>query len=109
MTEVTPPIACSLGANDLRQRLNEIASIGTESLIERSEEGDRQLLRFRSDAETRRRLEAVVGAEAECCAFLDLSLDQEGDELVLSIGAPEDGKHVAEELAASFARAGCVD
>lgn len=104
MTEAIP-IACSLGASDLRQRLNEIAAIGARSLIERSEDSDRQLLRFRSDAETRRRLEAVVAAEAECCSFLELSLDREGGDLVLSIAAPEDGRSIAEELAAAFLRA----
>jgi hypothetical protein len=88
MTEETP-IACSLGPSDLRQRLSEIAAVGADSLIERGTVGDRHLLRFRADAETRHRLEAIIAAEAKCCAFLDLSLDEQGDELVLSINAPE--------------------
>jgi hypothetical protein len=104
MTEALP-MACSLGASELRQRLDEIAAIGAESLIGRSEEDGRHLLRFRSDARTRRRLAAVVAAEAECCSFLALSLEQRGDELVLSIGAPEDGQPIADELAAAFAAA----
>jgi len=101
MTEETP-IACSLGASALRQRLSEIVEVGADSLIERSTEGERHLLRFRSDAETRRRLEAIVVAEAECCSFLDLSLEERGGELVLSIGAPQDGQPIAEGLAAAF-------
>jgi hypothetical protein len=104
MTEAIP-LACSLGTSDLRQRLNEIAAIGAESLIERSEDGDCHLLRFRSNAETRRRLEAVVAAEAECCSFLELSLEERDDKLVLAIVAPEDGQAVAEGLAAAFAGA----
>lgn len=104
MTERTL-IACSLGASDLRQRLDEIAEVGAESLIERSADGARHLLRFRSDPETRRRLEAIVAAEAKCCSFLDLSLAEEGGELVLSISAPEDGQPIADELAAAFAGA----
>jgi hypothetical protein len=104
MTE-GPPIACSLGASDLRQRLAEIAEISAESLIERSADGERHLLRFRSNADTLRRLEAIVAAEAKCCSFLDLSLEAQGDELVLSVSAPEGGQPVADELAAAFAGA----
>lgn len=104
MTEGTP-IACSLDASDMRQRLGEIAEVGADSLIERSADGERHLLRFRSDAETRRRLEAIVAAEAKCCSFLDLSLEEQGGELVLTVSAPEDGQPVADELAAAFAGA----
>lgn len=96
------PVACSLNASDLRRRLNEIAAIGAASLLERGEQGDRQLLRFRADAETRRRLEAVVVAETECCSFLELALAEQGGELVLAIGASGDGRTVAEQLAAAF-------
>lgn len=99
------PIACSLGASDLQQRLNEIAEVGTDGLIERWSEGDRHLLRFRSDEKTRRRLEAIVAAEAKCCSFLDLSLEEVGNELILSVSAPQDGQPVAKELAAAFAGA----
>lgn len=102
MTEGTP-IACSLSASDLRQRLNEIAEVGAESLIERSADGDHHLLRFSSTEETRQRLEAIVAAEAKCCSFLDLSLEERGTELVLSISAPEDGQLVADELSGAFA------
>ncbi len=77
------PIACSLGPRDLQIRLDEIAELGAESLIAQETEEDRHLLRFRNSAETRRRLEALVAAEARCCPFLDLSLTQDGDELVL--------------------------
>jgi hypothetical protein len=102
MTEGTP-IACSLGASDLRQRLDEIAEVGAVSLIERSADGERHLLRFRSDPATRRRLEGIVAAEAKCCSFLDLSLEEQGGELVLSVSAPPDGQPIADELAAAFA------
>lgn len=99
------PIACSLGAGDLKQRLAAIAEIGKESLIDQAVEGGHHLLRFRSDAATRKRLEEIVAAEAECCSFLDLALEERGGKLVLSIAAPEDGQPVADELAATFAGA----
>jgi len=102
MTEEVTPNVCSLGARDLEERLAQIAEIGADSLIEHSVDRGRHLLRFRSDAATRRRLEEIVEAESRCCSFLDLSLKRQGGELVLSIGAPDAGQPVADELAAAF-------
>ena len=104
MTEAKP-IACSLDAGDLQQRLAAIAEIGAASLISSQIDGNRHLLRFHSSEPTRRRLEEIVAAEARCCSFLALSLTEEGGELVLSIAAPEDGQAVADELARAFAGA----
>jgi hypothetical protein len=97
------PIACSLSAGDLKQRLSAIAEIGEESLIDHATEDGRHLLRFRSDAETRKRLEEIVAAEMECCSFLDLALEERGGTLILSVAAPQDGQLVADELTAAFA------
>lgn len=83
------PMACTLGAGDLEQRLAEIAKLGSERLISHDADGDRQLLRFRSDADTRQRLEQIVAAESECCSFLDLALSEEDGGLLLSIAAPD--------------------
>jgi hypothetical protein len=98
------PFACSLDSGALEQRLAAIAEIGAESLISHRAEDGRHLLRFRADAATRTRLEEIVAAEAECCSFLDLSLGQEADELVLSVAAPRDAKALADGLAEAFAR-----
>jgi len=97
------PATCSLGPGALEQRLAAIAEIGADSLISRDVEGGRHLLRFRADATTRRRLEEIVAAEAECCSSLELSLDQEGDELVLAIAAPRQAQALAGGLAGAFA------
>lgn len=102
MTEALP-ITCSLNAGDLKQRLVAIAEIGEASLIDHATDDDRHLLRFRSDAQTRRRLEEIVAAEAECCSFLDLALEERDGKLILSVAAPADGQLVADELAATFA------
>jgi hypothetical protein len=96
------PIACSLDAADLQRRLEEISKLGAESLVARETGGDRHLLRFRNDAVTRARLEAIVAAETQCCAFLDLSLAHDGDELVLSIVAPDGAQPIAAQLANAF-------
>jgi hypothetical protein len=98
------PVACSLGAGELEQRLAAIAETGASSLISRDIEGDRHLLRFRASGTTRQQLEDIIAAEAECCSFLDLSLSEQRDELVLSITGPKDAQAVADELAYAFGR-----
>jgi hypothetical protein len=96
-------VACSLEANDLEQRLAAIAKIGSDSLLYRQFDGNRHLLGFRAGPTTRRRLEDIVAAEAKCCSFLDLSLSEKGEELVLSIAAPQDAQALADGLAGAFA------
>lgn len=97
------PMTCSLDAGNLEHRLNAIAEIGKKSLVSREADGDRHLLRFRADEDSRRQLEAIVVAEAECCAFLDLSLSEESGELILSVAAPENAQALADGLATAFA------
>lgn len=96
------PIACSLAADDLRQRLDEIAAVGAESLVARDSDGLRHTLCFHSDPQTRRRLERIIAAEAECCSFLSLTLVEQKGELILILEAPEDGRSVADGLAGAF-------
>ena len=83
------PIACSLSPGDLQRRLDEITKLGVESLTSHETENNRHLLRFRNDAATHRRLEELVAAEARCCPFLDLALEESDDELILTVIAPE--------------------
>jgi hypothetical protein len=92
MTEGTPgaegaPPGCSLRGRELQQRLDEIAALGADALLGQEADGHRQTLRFRPDPETRRRLEALVAAESECCPFLQLSLEAGGKEIVLTVSA----------------------
>ena len=96
------PVACSLGAGDLQARLTEIAEVGAAGLVAHEENDGGHTLRFRPDPTTRRRLEEIVAAEAECCSFLDLDLTERGGELVLTLAAPEAGQPVADELAIAF-------
>ncbi len=102
MTE-SKPVACSLDASGLKQRIAAIAQVGANSLISCDLDGNRHLLHFHADANTQRRLEEIVAAEAKCCSFLDLSLAAEDGELILEIAAPENGQAVADALARAFA------
>ena len=96
------PLACSLDTSQLEERLAAIREVGAHSLTAHTIEGNRHILRFRGSRKTRRRLEEIVAGEARCCSFLDLSLHDEGKDLVLSIAAPEDAKELGDRLANSF-------
>jgi hypothetical protein len=96
------PIACTLSAPDLEVRAAELRAIGGDGLLDVSEEEGRAILRFRPDPALRTRLEAVVAAEAECCAFLDFRLDHGDDATVLAISAPNGGGEMVHGLAAAF-------
>jgi hypothetical protein len=98
------PIACSLEADALSARLEAMAQLGAKSLTSREADGERWQLRFRADPSTRRQLARIVAAEAECCPFLELSLSEVDDLLLLSIAAPGYGREVADQLAAAFSR-----
>ena len=104
MTNDTP-VACSLSGDELTRRLATIAEVGANSLVSSGTDGSRRLLHFQKTETVRRRLEEIIASESECCSFLDLSLEEEGDGLVLSIAAPENAQAIADELAAAFTRA----
>jgi hypothetical protein len=99
------PIACSLDASGYERRLGEIAAVGGEGLTHHAVEGRRHVLRFRAGQVTRERLTTIVAAEADCCPFLDLRLEDADDGLVLTITAPEEGQPIADQLALAFAGA----
>jgi hypothetical protein len=97
------PIACSLTAAEMPGRLAEMADLGRSALLSVERDDTRAVLRFRADAEICERLAAIVAAEAKCCAFLDMTLTDEHDALVLKISAPADARPILDELVAGFA------
>ena len=82
MTELP---ACTLPQAALNDRIQEIRAIGADSLIAAVSENE---LRFRGDRRTRARLEALVEAEAGCCAQIEMTLKDRGDELRLTVAGP---------------------
>ena len=96
------PIACSLDADELRVRLTEMSEVGRDALHDVRSTPGKAVLRFAADAETRERLEAIVDAEARCCAFLDFSLLEDADEIIVTISAPEGADLVLEDLVSAF-------
>jgi hypothetical protein len=96
------PIACSLNATELPARLNEIAELGRAALLDVRQEQTRAVLRFSAGAGVRDRVNGIVGAESQCCAFLAMSVRDEPDTVVLTIQAPDGAEVVLQELLDAF-------
>jgi hypothetical protein len=97
------PIACTLTPTDLRARAEELRGLGADGLLGAREEDGRAVLRFRPDPSIRERVEAVVAAESECCAFLHFEVEHGADATALTISAPNGGAEMVHELAAALA------
>ena len=96
------PIACSLSAGELNERLADIAALGGDALLEAELAGLRAELRFARAPDITQRLARIVAAESECCAFLTMTIREEGDAVVLTIAAPGGAELVLEELVDAF-------
>lgn len=94
------PIACSLSAEELPERLGAMAALGRTSLLAADRDGARAVLRFRPAA--RAELAAIVAAEEECCAFLSMELHDEPDSIVLTVQAPAAAEPLLHELVGAF-------
>ena len=94
----SPPIACSLTAADYRQRVAETGDVARKALRERRPIDSGQRLVFHETGDVRGRLEAFVDAESNCCPFLTMSLQSDGDRLILDITGPELATPIIEEL-----------
>ncbi len=68
-----------------------------------TQEPTRADLRFRPDPEIRERVDAIVAAESECCAFLDFEVEHGDEATVLTISAPNGGAEMVHELVAALA------
>jgi hypothetical protein len=97
-----PPIACSLSAAELPQRLAEMADVGRAALLDVRHAGTHAELRFAADAGVRDRVDAIRAAESRCCAFLDMALTDEANTVLLTIDAPEGAEMALTELVDAF-------
>jgi hypothetical protein len=96
------PITCSLSAAEYDVRLAAISRVGGSSLINVEERPRQTVLHFRYSTKTRDELQTIVAQEADCCAFLDLSLETSDEELVLTLAAPEEARLIVDDLVRSF-------
>jgi hypothetical protein len=96
------PIACSLNATELPARLAEITALGDDALIDVHRAPGHAGLRFAAGDGIRDRVEAIIHAEAQCCAFLNMEIRDEPDLVVLHITASPDADLVLGELVDAF-------
>lgn len=96
------PIVCSLSATELPKRLAEMADLGRAALLDVRADGRCAQLRFAAGPGCRERVDAIVAAESECCAFLTMRVTDEPDAIVVTIDAPEGAELVIQELVESF-------
>jgi hypothetical protein len=93
------PIACSLDAEGLGVRHEEIRALGA-SFHGRSNEGGAVVLRF--DLGARDTVADLIRMERECCPFFDFDLTERDGELRLRVTAPAQAAPVLEEFVAAF-------
>jgi hypothetical protein len=94
------PIACTLSAGDYRGRLAQIAALARDAL--RSYEKDGLVLHLSYDAAAAERVREMVRREQDCCAFLTFELQEEGEEIAVTISAPEEARIAAETMFDQF-------
>jgi MerR family transcriptional regulator, copper efflux regulator len=96
------PIACTLSAGDLAARLDEMAALGRDALLETEIDSNRATLRFAAGARVRERVAAIAAAEGQCCAFLTIAVSAGPGTITLSIDAPDGAEPVLREMVDAF-------
>lgn len=94
------PIACTLGADDLKARLDRIAELARQHLLTQRQEGSALHLLYASAAAPE--LKEIVSLEQECCAFLKFELTERARVVELTITAPADAGEFAGMLFEHF-------
>jgi hypothetical protein len=94
------PVACTLGAAELRERLGLITTLTRDSLMSYRRSDLALELRYPPDALDRVR--AMVAGESHCCPFLDFALREEAAVVRVTITAPDRAREAADELFAYF-------
>ena len=97
------PVACTLGADDLQERLARIAALGQHLLTQRQEGGELFLAYM---PEAAGELREIVALERECCAFLAFQLTEADGRVQLRITAPPESGDAAHFLFGHFATPG---
>lgn len=93
-------VACTLDAPDFKHRVASIRNLASRHLL--SSHQEHLALRLTYAAEALPEMEKLVAKESECCAFLDFDI-RAGDQIELTITAPESAALAADELFAHFA------
>jgi hypothetical protein len=94
------PITCTLDIGDYKERLASIAALARDAL--RSYERDDLVLRLKYTAAKAARVKEMVRHERECCTLLTFDVREEGNEILVTISAPEAARVAAETMFERF-------
>ena len=75
------PLACTLTPADQKTRLEEWRALRRDALVGESRDGAAWTSLWRRSETVRARLEALIEAERECCAFLTFEVEDD-DEVI---------------------------
>ncbi len=85
MDSESPPVACSLGQDDLAGRAERWRSLAARALVRASRTERGMRLVFDSGPGVADELEALAALERDCCAFATWSVRADGGELALEV------------------------
>jgi hypothetical protein len=100
MTVDQQPIACTLTAGDLRDRLAWIATINRDAL--RGYDRADLTLRLRYAPQAVQQVGELMRQEQACCAFLTFEMHEQTDAVTLTIKAPEEARSMVDALFEAF-------
>ena len=92
--------ACTLAANDHKDRMAWIEELNAAALRGYRREGLRIELMY--DPSAAARVREFVDREQQCCPFLDFTMRHENGSFILVIDSPEDASEAADALFAPY-------
>ncbi|WP_051960887.1 hypothetical protein [Devosia riboflavina] len=101
--DTTLPIACTLEADDFKERVTGIRALAARSLRSSRREPLQLILVYAPEALTE--VQDLVAKESNCCSFMDFDLQHDAQAVRLTITAPIEALAAADELFAHFAPA----
>jgi hypothetical protein len=94
------PIACTLDASEAELRLTQWRRVGEHAKLAAHLAGHRLAVTYQPQVLAQ--LQDLVQAERGCCSFLDWSLEESPEQVVLTIRSDENGEPELSRLADLF-------
>lgn len=82
-------LACSLGGDELIERLGQWAHVASQATSRHVEKG-RIVSTYPADEDLLRRLRELIAAEAECCSFMKFEVTEGPDGVVVELRVPDE-------------------
>jgi hypothetical protein len=86
------PIACTLAPEQMRARMSLIDTLACDALVAVESIAGGVRARFRDEPGIEQRVRELAVAEAQCCAFLTLSVDRDCQDVVLEVTGPPEAQ-----------------